>query len=137
MFFKVSKKFKFIIASSFLGLSLLSCEKENSNPLTQTNDCVELTVTFPDKNYNTFKVGQEVTITWCFPKDWPYAKTVVEYRLNSPTALWKSIGDPLLHPISSKSFTFTSSQVGDSCRIRIADYDKNILAYSGYFKITN
>jgi hypothetical protein len=115
---------------------LFSCDEPTKPPAITYYD--SLTALKPEAGA-VLQAGTAVTIEWGYPKDWPYKKVVVEASIsNSKIPNWKTISiDPVICPQATFQWAIPSGQTGDSCRIKIYDYDKNKYAYSGYFKVTN
>jgi hypothetical protein len=121
------------IACFFL-LTVFSCNSDN--PASSQQACSELTVNSPSSGAS-LTVGSTVQIQWCFPSGWAYTQTLVDATIsNSGVPAWKSvIVTPVQYPDNAFSWTIPADKTGDSCKIRVYDYDKNKFAYSGFFKI--
>jgi|GEM_PF-1891431 hypothetical protein len=83
-----------------------------------------------------YKVGDSVAVEWGYPKDWSYNQVYVELSITTTKApSYKTISFPINYPGSVFKFEALPSQISDSCRIRIVEYNKNVYAYGTTFKI--
>jgi hypothetical protein len=85
------------------------------------------------------KAGSTVTVEWGYPENWPYQQIVVDASVsNSAIPTWVTISEnPVTYPHTTFTWTVPTGKTGDSCRIKIYDYDKNVFATSGYFRVTD
>jgi len=126
-----------VSALIFLVLpSTFSCNPKDPAS-SQPETCSDLTVIAPASGA-TLTAGSTVQIKWCFPSGWAYTQTLIDASIsNYGFTLWKSIVvTPVLYPTNTFAWKIPADTSGDSCRIRVYDYDKNKYAYSGFFKIT-
>jgi hypothetical protein len=112
------------------------CNDSGTNPTTPAVTCDTLTILYPVGG-EMFKVGSTYQIKWCLPSNWPYTQTRISLSVSNThfANFSKDLVSNL--PSSNLSFSWTvdSTQIGDSCKMRISDYEENKKVYSGYFRI--
>ena len=130
----------YMMAAAFgliAATGMVSCNDPAGPSQSSGNDST-LTVIKPASG-DIIQAGSAVTVEWRYPKNWPYLKTVIDASISAtgiPT--WKTIttDTTIAYPQNTFRWIVPSGKTGDSCRVKVYDYDKNKSAYSGYFKVT-
>ena len=124
----------FLIFAFVSSLGWFYCKDSGTNP--PPPSCDSLTIKYPVGG-EALKVGTTYQVQWCIPADWPYTQTKVAFGVfTNGFGSYKDLISNL--PVANHSYAWTvdSTQIGDSCKIRISDYDQNKRVTSGFFKIT-
>lgn len=121
-----------ILAYAFITMPFIFSCNNATNP--QTYD--SLTVVKPAVG-DVVKAGTTITVQWGYPGNWPYKQTRVAATIsNRSLPRYNELTPPINYPQNTFQWTVPSDTSGDSCRIKVYDYDENKDAYSGFFKIT-
>jgi hypothetical protein len=122
----------------FAFVSSLGCFFCNDSGTNNSSSCDSLTIKYPAGG-EEFKVGTTYQIEWCVPANATYTQTKVSLGVfTNGFGSYKDLKGASALPVSQLSFAWTidSTQIGDSCKIRVSDYDQNKRVTSGFFKIT-
>ena len=132
----ITKENIFIATLAVCGL-LVGCHKE-TNPV-QPPPLKPLELLYP-KGGESFKADSTVLIRWQINDSTkiPSGSVVVELSIDNGK-IYSALGTGS-HPLDTTSYSWTvdSSQVSDSCRIRVRDYnDRSVTDMSGRFTVHN
>jgi hypothetical protein len=134
------KKRTAIIVFALASLSLMILCKDSGtgpNTIQHGTSCDSLMLVSPVGG-ETFKVGSTYDINWCIPTNWQYTQVKISLSVaNKHIANFKTLKSNAPASKLSYSWTVDSTQIGDSCRIQIKNYDetKGVESTSGYFKV--
>jgi hypothetical protein len=124
----------FVMVCALVATPLFFSCNNSTNPQPVAYD--SLTVVKPTAG-DVIMAGAAVIVQWGYSQNWAYNQVRIQASIsNKRIPVWKDITQPINCPQNTFQWTVPSDTSGDSCRIKIFDYDQNKIAYSGYFKIT-